>query len=105
MVAEPTQQVPALLCCVVARIEFTDNLRRHVDCPAAEVSGTTVREALDNYFDHHPGVRSYVLDDQGAVRKHVSVFVDAEQVRDRAGLTDPIEPDTEIHVMQALSGG
>jgi sulfur-carrier protein len=90
---------------VVPTISFTTNLRRHVDCPAATVGGTTVRAALDQYFAAQPQVRSYVLDEQGAVRRHVAVFVGRHQVLDPVSLSDPIDETTEIHVMQALSGG
>ena len=53
----------------------------------------------------HPTARGYVLDDVGAVRKHVAVFVDGARVRDRERLTDPVGPESEIHVLQALTGG
>lgn len=69
------------------------------------MAGSTVREALEAYFAEHAGVRHYVLDDQGAVRKHVTVFLAGHQIRDRVRLTDPVGADDEIHVMQALSGG
>lgn len=89
----------------MARITFTQNLTRHVDCPALDVSGATVREALERYFAEHPRVRGYVLDDQGALRRHVVIFLDGEQIRDRAGLGEPIRDTSSIYVMQALSGG
>lgn len=84
---------------------MTKALQRHVDAPPASVPGTTVREVLDAYFAAHPAVRSYVLDEQGVLRKHVTVFLDGEQIADRIGMTDPVGDDGEIHVMQALSGG
>jgi molybdopterin synthase sulfur carrier subunit len=86
-------------------VSFTSNLRRHVDCPAEQLDGATVREVLDGYFVTHPAVRSYVLDEQGRVRRHVAVFVGGTQLGDVAGQTDPVDADTEIVVMQALSGG
>jgi hypothetical protein len=89
----------------VARVVFTANLQRHIACPPVEVSASSVREALERVFEGNTALRSYVLDDQGRVRKHMSVFVDGEQVGDRSGLTDPIRADSEIYVMQALSGG
>jgi molybdopterin synthase sulfur carrier subunit len=87
------------------RVVFTANLARHVASAPASVPGATVREALEAVFASNPALRSYVLDDQGQVRKHMSVFVDGEQVRDRRQLSDPVGPDGEIYVMQALSGG
>ena len=50
-------------------------------------------------------LKSYVLDDQGAVRKHVAIFLDGETIEDREHLTDRIVSRGEIFVMQALSGG
>jgi sulfur carrier protein ThiS len=89
----------------VAVVSFTKALARHVDCPSAVVEGTTVRDVLDAYFAEHASVRHYVLDDQGAVRKHMTVFLAGRQIRDRSQLTDVVGADDEIHVMQALSGG
>lgn len=91
------------------QVVFAKAFRRHVDCPDERVvpldEPLTVRSALDAYFELHPGVRSYVLDDAGAVRKHVAVFVDGDLITDRAGLTDGLTQLSTIHVFQALSGG
>lgn len=94
-----------LRCAAVPRITFTSSLQRHVSCPAEQVGGATVREALEQYFARHPQVRGYVLDDQGALRHHVVVFVDGGQLRDRSAQQEPIGEAADIYVMQALSGG
>ncbi len=86
-------------------LAFTPNLARHVETPDARVSGTTLRAALETYFTANPRVRGYVLDDQGAVRKHVAIFINRQLIRDRATLADRIGEDDEIFVAQALSGG
>ncbi len=90
---------------VVATVHFTRNLQRHVECPSERVDATTARAALDAYFALHPAVRSYVLDEQGGLRTHVNVFVDGTQVGDRTTMDDPVGDRTEVHVIQALSGG
>ena len=87
------------------KVSFTQNLKRHLSVSRTEVPGTTVREALEAVFDENPMLRSYVVDDQGCLRKHVVVFVDGEMVEDRDALSDPVESSTELVVMQALSGG
>jgi molybdopterin synthase sulfur carrier subunit len=46
-----------------------------------------------------------VLDDRGELRHHMVVFIDGEMLRDRVNLTDPVRPESEVYVMQALSGG
>jgi molybdopterin synthase sulfur carrier subunit len=84
---------------------FTRALQRFLPVPPIEVAGGTVGEALAAVFARRPALRGYVLDDQGALRRHVAVYVDGEPVRDRSGLADPVTPQTEIHVFQALTGG
>lgn len=69
------------------------------------VAGGTVREAFDRLFDLHPKLRGFILDDQRAVRGHVAVFVDDAVVTDKQNLMHPVSPDSQIHVVQALSGG
>lgn len=89
----------------MARVTFTANLKRHVDCPPAGTSGSTVREVLDAVFADNPRLRSYVLDEHGRLRRHVNVYVNRETVSDRVGLSDAVGEDDEIFVFQALSGG
>jgi molybdopterin converting factor small subunit len=86
-------------------VRFTDNIQRHVDCPTREVAGGSVRAVLDAYFDANARARGYVLDDQGRLREHMSIFVNGEQVRDRAGLSDAVPAGGFVDVIQALSGG
>jgi molybdopterin converting factor small subunit len=89
----------------VAHVDFTPNLKRHVDCPAEEISAATVGELLASYFARRPDVRSFVLDDQGAVRRHVKILVDGRNIRDRQKLSDPLAVTSQVHIFQALSGG
>jgi sulfur-carrier protein len=89
----------------MARIRFTANIQRHVACPPEVVEGKTLREALDDYFERHPRARGYVLDDQGAVRHHMNVFVNGRAIVDREGQSDALPDAAEIDVIQALSGG
>ena len=89
----------------MARVVFTSNLQRHVPCPDSEVRADTLRDALQAVFDANPGVRDYVLDEQGELRKHVMVFIDGRRVRDRQRLNDRVHPSSQIFVLQALTGG
>lgn len=89
----------------MAHVTFTQNVQRHVPCPPADVAGRTVHEVLERVFAANPSAREYVLDDQGAVRRHMVVFVNGRQITDRARQTDPVPADGEVCVMQALSGG
>ena len=89
----------------MASVVFTQNLKRHVDCPDVEAPGATVREVLDRVFADHPRLRGYVVDERGALRKHMSIFIDGRQIDDRLQLSDAVLPRSEVYVMQALSGG
>lgn len=86
----------------MARVVFTSHLQRFVSCPEHEVEGVTVAAALRPIFEANPRLREYILDDQGALRKHVVLFVDGRRTRE---LDDSIKPASRIHVLQALSGG
>ncbi len=89
----------------MARMSFTPNLQRHLDVPELDVAAASVAEALEAAFVANPRLRSYLLDDQGRLRRHVAIFVDAQQVSDRRHLSDPVGPSSDIFVVQALSGG
>ena len=89
----------------MARVSFTANLKRHVPCPPAVVAGATVHAALEEVFADNPRLKSYLLDDQGRLRRHVNVYVNGAAVADRDGLGDPVAGSDEVYVFQALSGG
>lgn len=69
------------------------------------VTATTVRHALQQAFSANERLQTYVLDDQGALRKHMRVLVDGVAIADRDQQRDSVKPTSEIWVMQALSGG
>jgi sulfur-carrier protein len=83
-------------------VTFTPVLRRFLRVNEMRVDGATVGAALAAIFAEHPALRGYVLDDQGALRRHVAIYVKGELVR---GLGDAVGEDDEIHVFQALTGG
>jgi molybdopterin converting factor small subunit len=89
----------------MARVVFTANMQRHVLCPEVEAAGASVRDVLEQVFADNPRARGYVLDDQAALRKHVTVFVDGAMIRDRARLSDAVAATSTVYVFQALSGG
>jgi molybdopterin converting factor small subunit len=89
----------------VARVAFTANLQRHLSCPDLTVPGSSVRVVLDQVFAVEPRLRSYILDDQDRVRRHVAIYVNGDRIADRERLSDPVGDDDEVFVFQALSGG
>ena len=84
---------------------FTQNLRRHVNLERVDVGGDTIKDVLAQVFERYPRLRSYLLDDTGAVRKHVVLLIDGESITDRTHLRDPVPAHGKVFVVQALSGG
>ncbi len=68
-------------------------------------AGETVGEVLIQVFAVNTRLQTYVLDDQGAVRKHMRILVDGQVISDLQKLSDKVKPNSEVWVMQALSGG
>jgi sulfur-carrier protein len=89
----------------MAHLFFAASIQRHVPMPERDVSACSVDEALSIAFAEEPRLRGYILDDQGGLRRHLAVFVDGRPVRDRRRLSDAVESDSRIYVVQALSGG
>lgn len=89
----------------MAHIFFTQQLARFTQAPAVETGAASLRAGLDSAFADHPRLRGYVLDDQGALRENVVIFIDGQRVRDPRLLDDPLRPDSKVYVLQALSGG
>lgn len=93
------------------RIVLASALTRWLASPATpgevaiEVDAARLDEALDRVFDLHPNLRGYVLDEHGAIRHHVAIFVEGDAVRDKRSPTQALRADAEVYVMQALSGG
>lgn len=72
---------------------------------ALQVPGDSVGAVLDGLFGVHPGLRGYVLDERGALRRHVALFVDGDALQPKSNFALAVRADAEIYVMQALSGG
>ena len=89
----------------MARIRFTQHLRRFTETPEFDTDALTLRAALDAAFVINPRLRGYVLDDQGHLRMNVVVFIDGRRSTDRVLLSDPLHSRSQVHVLQALSGG
>jgi len=86
-------------------VEFAPALTRHVACPKQQVQAQTLGGALEAAFRAAPALKPYVLDEQGAVRKHVAVFLNGEMLPREAALARPVGSEDRVMVIQALTGG
>jgi hypothetical protein len=86
-------------------IVFTQQLRRFTDVPEIDTSADTLRSALEAAFAVNPQLRGYIVDEQGHLRPNVVIFIDGNRVRDRVTLNNKLAADSNVYVLQALSGG
>ena len=70
-----------------------------------ETDGRTVAEIITNLDRQYPGLAGYIVDERGALRKHVNIFLGQELIHDRQTLSDPVKDNDQIYIFQALSGG
>lgn len=73
--------------------------------PSDTSGGETLAGVLEALEANHPGIRSRILDDSGALRRFVNVYVGDEDVRFAEGLATPTPGGTQISVIPAVAGG
>jgi molybdopterin converting factor small subunit len=87
-------------------VRFSKHLTRHFNIPdTVEAVGENVSELISDLERQYPGVAAYIVHENGALRQHVNVFIGDRLIADRQHLTDSIDSENEVSIMQALSGG
>lgn len=90
----------------MAHIKFTPNLQRFfTDLCECHIDAATVADIIPAVDRRWRGLADYIVDEQGALRKHVNIFVGGELLRDKQTLSDRVSADTQVFIVQALSGG
>jgi molybdopterin converting factor small subunit len=87
-------------------VRFTANLKRfYPHLGPTDLEADTIPEVLEELNRIYPGIRDYIVDEQGELRKHVNIFIGNQMVTDKQNLTDHINDSDDLYIMQALSGG
>jgi len=87
-------------------VEFTSQLAQHVNCPANQtVPAATLEELLETMFKQYPALRDYIMQEDGELLNHVSIFVDGQMLPHGQSLDVAVNDGSQIFVMQALAGG
>jgi len=69
------------------------------------VSAPTVRAALERLEGEQPALHRNICDETGAVRRHINIFVNSDNVRDRDGIDTRLAPGDVVTILPAVSGG
>lgn len=87
-------------------VKFTANLKRFFPTlSVVETDALDLNQILAQLEVNFKGIKDYIVDEQGQLRKHVNIFIGNELIQDRITLSDTVNPNDEIYIMQALSGG
>ena len=70
-----------------------------------QVEAATAAEVVQALDQELPGFADYIVDERGALRIHVNMFIGEAKVLDRKALSDRVAPDATVYIFQALSGG
>lgn len=70
-----------------------------------EAEGATLAEVLDDLDGSYPGIRARILDDQGALRRFVNVYVGNDDVRFLDALDTKTPEGAQVSVIPAVAGG
>jgi sulfur-carrier protein len=79
--------------------------REVIDVPLPLDAKMTVAEVIEALAREHPRLRDRVLDEQGALRRHVNIFIDGENARFLGGLAAQVGTGSEMWIHPSLSGG
>jgi molybdopterin converting factor small subunit len=69
------------------------------------VSGTTVREVLNNLETNFPGIGARLLDEKGGVRRYVNIFHNDEDIRFLKELDTVVGENDKLSIIPAIAGG
>lgn len=89
----------------MVKVALTANLQKYYPEAKFEISASTLRELLRKMDEKQPFFSRYILEDDGAIRKHVNVFINGNIHSDKRNIDVKLAPGTQVHIMQALSGG
>lgn len=89
-------------------VQMTPHLYRffpQLEGQTVTVPAGSVKEALHAINKQATGFTDYILDDRGALRRHVNLSINDTIVFDRKTLSDRVPEDGTLFIFQALSGG
>ena len=88
------------------RVKIPTQLRTLTDGSSeVEASGATVGALIEDLEKNHPGIKERILDETGALRRFVNVYVDDEDVRFLQGIETQVPDGRQVSIIPAVAGG
>lgn len=69
------------------------------------IEGQTVGAALADLSQKFPKIHSHIFDSNGKVRRHINLFVNADNIRDLNGLDTPVGEADVVKILPSVTGG
>lgn len=69
------------------------------------LKGETVGDILRNLSKQYPKIHSHIFDAKGQVRRHINLFVNADNIRDLQGLGTPVGEEDIVKILPSITGG
>lgn len=70
-----------------------------------QAAGVTLAEIVEDLDRQFPGIRSRLVDGDGAVHAFINIFVNDEDIRFQQGLATPILEPADVSIVPAMAGG
>lgn len=75
------------------------------DQPEVSVSGTNVRELIEELEREYPGIKDRICDETGKIRRFINIYVNEEDVRFLQRDETPLKDGDEVSIIPAIAGG
>jgi len=90
----------------MATVRIPTLLRRYTGGQATvQAAGRTIKEVIVSLELDHPGISARLVDSDGGVNRFINVFVGDDDVRYLEGLATVVDPEADITIIPAVSGG
>lgn len=75
------------------------------DKTSVDADGPTIGAIIDNLESVYPGIRERLVDESGALRHFVNIYLNGEDIRYLSGLDSPVNDQDELSIVPAVAGG
>ena len=75
------------------------------DKDAVQATGATIQDIIDSLEKQYPGLKEWLCDERGELRRFVNVYLNDEDIRFAQGKGTPVKDGDEISVIPAIAGG